>query len=122
MRQPIDSGSLTTLTGETVALSSSIAGAYRWTVGSTARLWLSNGAPTHLQVVAILDEQLGMPAILLPWALAPAHSTAPMPDVVYLAVASGIDTPAVAADLARLGVQPVPRSSISPPWMRSSTA
>jgi putative ABC transport system permease protein len=108
MRQPIDSGSLTTLTGDTVALSSSIAEAHSWTVGSTAQLWLSNGAPTHLQVVAILDEQLGLPAVLLPWALAPAHSTAPIPDVVYVALRAGIDTPHVAADLARLGVQPVP--------------
>jgi hypothetical protein len=121
MRQLIDSGSLTTLTGETVALSSSIAEAHGWSVGSTARLWLSNGAPTHLQVVAILDEQLGMPAICCH-----GHWRLIIRPHIYLMSSTSQWRQASTLQSWRQTLQgsaysPCPRSSISPHWMPSST-
>jgi putative ABC transport system permease protein len=51
----------------------------------------------ELEVVAILQDRLGLPSILLPWTMAAAHSSAPMADIVYVAVDWGADVSAIEA-------------------------
>jgi putative ABC transport system permease protein len=108
MRLPIAAGSVASLTGDTVALSTLVADAHGWTVGSTAHLWLSDGALVALRVVAVTEDRLGMPAVLLPWAQARAHSTTPVPDVVYLATAPDAGPVTVEATLDSDSAQVLP--------------
>lgn len=88
-------GTLTDLTGDTVAVSDSMAGEHGWRLGDAAMVWLGDGAPVRLRIVAILDDRLGLPAMLLPWSIATAHSGMPVPDAVYLAPRAGADPAAV---------------------------
>ncbi|MDH2424356.1 ABC transporter permease [Sphaerisporangium sp. TRM90804] len=103
LRLPPRSGSFGDLTGETVAVSSSMAAGHGWKVGDRAGLWLNDGAQSSPRVVAVLDDRLGMPDVLLPWSLAAAHSAVPLPDSVYLALAPGADRAAVEAAVVPLG-------------------
>jgi putative ABC transport system permease protein len=108
MRLPIAAGSMASLTGDTVALSTLVADTHGWTVGSTAQLWLSDGALVALRVVAVTEDRLGMPAVLLPWAQAKAHSTTPVPDAVYLATAPDADPSTVEASFDSDSAQVLP--------------
>lgn len=101
---PLAGGSLTNLTGDAVAVSTSVADMHGWAIGTQASLWLSDGAPARLRVVAILADRLGLPTILLPWALASAHSATPLPDAIYLTPQPGTDQAAIASAAQTWGV------------------
>ncbi|GIG86304.1 FtsX-like permease family protein [Plantactinospora endophytica] len=103
LRLPVVDGSLDGLAGETVAVSARLAGSSGWTVGDRAELWLGDGTRASLRVVAVLDDRLGLPDALLPWSLATAHTSVPLPDSVYLGLAPGADPAAVEAAVAPLG-------------------
>jgi putative ABC transport system permease protein len=107
-RLQVATGRLADLTGHTVALSRTIADANGWTVGTQADLWLGDGAQVRLRVVATLEDRLGLPAVLLPWTLASAHSTLPLPDAVYLASAPGTNQADIDRTVRPLGGQMVP--------------
>ncbi|GAA4473634.1 hypothetical protein GCM10023170_094970 [Phytohabitans houttuyneae] len=108
LRLPVATGSLDGLTGDTVAVTRSVAGAHGWTVGSHAALWLGDGAAVRLRVVATLHDRLGLPTVLLPWRLAAAHSALPVPDAVYIGLSGGGTRDALRAAVAPLGGTVVP--------------
>ncbi|TNH29684.1 FtsX-like permease family protein [Micromonospora orduensis] len=58
-------GSLTDLRADTVALSATQASASGWRVGDTARLWLGDGTPTELRVIALYGRGLGFGDVTL---------------------------------------------------------
>ncbi|WP_035735945.1 ABC transporter permease [Glycomyces arizonensis] len=99
LRVPVADGSFTGLEGRTVAVAASIADAHGWGVGDRGRLWLGDGAVVELRIAAVFTDRLGLPDYFLPWHLATAHSTAPLPDTLYLAF-SGEAGPAAAATAA----------------------
>ena len=59
-------GSLAELHGDTVAVSRLQASSSGWQVGDQAELWLGDGTPVNLRVVAIYDRGLGFGDVLLP--------------------------------------------------------
>ncbi|WP_329424003.1 FtsX-like permease family protein [Streptosporangium sp. NBC_01495] len=93
---PVSAGSLAELTGTaTVALSRSMGLA----VGRRMTLWLGDGALVRLRVVAVFDDRMGLPTVLLPWPMVAAHSAVPLPDAVYLSLAPGASVDAVVRPL-----------------------
>ncbi|GAA0999524.1 ABC transporter permease [Acrocarpospora macrocephala] len=91
LRLPVTAGSAAGLTGDTVAVSQSLAEAHGWRVGTKAALWLGDGALVLPRVVATFRDRLGLPAVLLPWTTLHEHSSVPLPDAVYLALAPGAE-------------------------------
>ena len=59
-------GSLTELRGDTVAVSRLQASSSGWRVGEQAAMWLGDGTPVSLRVIAIYDRGLGFGDVLLP--------------------------------------------------------
>jgi putative ABC transport system permease protein len=94
-----------------VAVSRSVADAHSWTVGSTAELWLGDGALVRLRVVATLHDRFGLPTVLLPWQLASAHSARPVPDAIYIGVGPGTESTALRENVGVLGGTVVPTSA-----------
>ena len=111
LRLPTVTGTLADLNGEAVAVTRSVADAHGWTVGSTAELWLGDGAPVRLRVVATLHDRIGLPTVLLPWRLASAHSALPAPDAVYIGLAPGAQSTALRKKVGALGGTVVPTSA-----------
>ncbi|MDY7085508.1 MAG: FtsX-like permease family protein [Actinomycetota bacterium] len=60
-------GSLSALTGDTIAVSSSAG----WKVGDEAEMWLGDGTPVKRKVVAVYDRGLGFGDVLLPYVSGP---------------------------------------------------
>ena len=108
LRLPLTAGTLADLTSDTVAVSRSMAEAHGWAIGTQADLWLGDGAPVRLRVVATLEDGLGLPAVLLPWSMASAHAALPLPDAIYLALAPAADPAAINNAVRPLGGQLVP--------------
>jgi putative ABC transport system permease protein len=90
---PLVDGDLAALTGtDTVAVPPG-----RWRVGDTAELWLGDATPVRLRVVAVFARQLDLgETVLLPSALRDGH-TRPLAGTVYLRLAPGTPSGAVAA-------------------------
>jgi putative ABC transport system permease protein len=95
LRLPLLAGSLVALTGDTVAVSASMAADHGWRLGRTASLRLGDGAPVEPRIVAVVDDRLGLPEVFLPWTLARAHAATPVPDAIYLALAPHTDPAAI---------------------------
>ncbi|MEU0964231.1 ABC transporter permease [Streptomyces sp. NPDC005917] len=68
-------GSLSGLTGATVAVSSEVAGPRDGELGSRVRLFLGDGAPVEAKVVAVYDRGLGFGPVVLSHDLAAGHTT-----------------------------------------------
>jgi putative ABC transport system permease protein len=69
----VGKGDLADLRGRTVAMSSMMAGGHH--VGDTLRVWLGDGTPVALRLVAVYKRGLGFGDYLLPWEVAGAHTT-----------------------------------------------
>ncbi|NUP50626.1 MAG: ABC transporter permease [Catenulispora sp.] len=66
----------------TIALSSAVS--HDTKVGDTKDLWLGDGTPVTLKVVALYDRGLGFGDVLLPRALVAAHATSQLDDYVLV--------------------------------------
>lgn len=98
-RRGVQAGSLADLRGDTVAVSNAHAGTYGWRLGKQIDGRLADGAPVHLRVVAILDDALGSPDVLLPLDLVLPHQATALADSVQVTVRDGADPTQVAAAL-----------------------
>jgi putative ABC transport system permease protein len=98
-RRGVRAGSLAELRGETVAASAASAGMYGWRLGGRVDGWLADGTRVRPRVVAILDDTLGAPEVLLPLDLVLPHQAAPLADSVHVTVRDGADPDEVAAAL-----------------------
>jgi putative ABC transport system permease protein len=89
------------------------AGSAGWSVGDTASLWLGDGMPVKLRVVAIYDRGLGFGDIVLNRETLAGHTASDVDDLVLVRAAAGTDLGALAArypgsevvDTGRLGAE-----------------
>ncbi|MBE1486300.1 FtsX-like permease family protein [Plantactinospora soyae] len=96
----VRSGSLGDLRGDTVAVSSSQAESSDWRLGGDARLWLGDGTPVTLRVVAIYDRGWGFGDITLNSETLTGHTVTGLDDRVLIRTAPGADVGAALAKLA----------------------
>jgi putative ABC transport system permease protein len=80
----VQSGSLTSLAGDTIAVSSTLAGDAHLRVGAILHARLADLTPALLRVGAIYQRSAGLADILLPMPLAEAHAAVVLDSVVYL--------------------------------------
>ncbi|MEU2771943.1 ABC transporter permease [Streptomyces sp. NPDC007162] len=73
-------GSLSSLTGATVAVSSEVAGPRDARLGARIRLFLGDGTPVSARVVAVYDRGLGFGPVVLSHDLAAGHTTTGLDD------------------------------------------
>ena len=78
------SGSLSNLRGDAVAVSTQSAREWGWRTGERVHLWLGDGTPTTLRVVAQFTRPLGFGEVVLPRALVEGHVTQPLDDAVFV--------------------------------------
>jgi putative ABC transport system permease protein len=96
-RRGVQAGSLAELRGSVVAVSNAHAATYGWRLGERIDSRLADGTPVRLRVVAILEDALGTPEVLLPLDLALPHQNPALVDSVLVAVRDGNDPAQVAA-------------------------
>jgi putative ABC transport system permease protein len=77
-------GSLNDLRGATVAVSTVQAGSSGWSVGDTASLWLGDGTPVRLRVVAIYERGLGFGDVTLNRETLAGHTASTVDDMVLI--------------------------------------
>ncbi|MCG7208185.1 FtsX-like permease family protein [Streptomyces arenae] len=77
-------GSLSALTGATIAVSSEVAGPRDAGPGDRVRLFLGDGAPVTALVVAVYDRGLGFGPVVLSHDLAAGHTTTDLDDSVLV--------------------------------------
>jgi putative ABC transport system permease protein len=82
----VRSGSINDLHGDAVAVSSRDTGIH---VGGTLRLWLGDGTPVSLRVVATYGRGLGLGDLIMPLDLVAAHVDDPLDDTVLVRAAPG---------------------------------
>lgn len=80
----VTAGSLADLGGATVAVSERRARKLGWTLGDHVSLWLGNGTPVRLRLVAVFDRPLGFGEIVLPRAVVAAHVAKPLDDAIFV--------------------------------------
>ncbi|MFV2174929.1 FtsX-like permease family protein [Actinomadura sp. LOL_016] len=97
----VTSGSLADLREGTVAVSSSQAGTSGWKVGGDARLWLGDGTPVTLKVVAIYERSFGFGDVTLADATLAGHTATGLDDHVLVGSAPGADVGPALAELAK---------------------
>ncbi|GAA1674904.1 hypothetical protein GCM10009745_17500 [Kribbella yunnanensis] len=86
------SGSLTALTGNTVAVSKEMAGFEHYRVGGEVPVTFLDRTTVKLKIVAIVPDSFGInPSFLLPMELARAHAPKAQPEVMYVLPAAGTD-------------------------------
>jgi putative ABC transport system permease protein len=86
----VTSGSLDRLHGDAVAVGVERAKQLGWAVGDRVALWLGDGTPARLRVVATYDRPLGFGDVVLPRALAAVHVTDALDDAVFVRGAPGV--------------------------------
>ncbi len=96
----VQAGNLAGLTGPTVAIGSSLAGAEDAGVGDPVRLTLGDGTPVEAEVVAVYDRELGFGPVVLSPELAEGHRTT---DLAQRLLVRTDGTAATADRLAALG-------------------
>ncbi|MGW2338642.1 FtsX-like permease family protein [Streptomyces sp. NPDC001685] len=102
----VRSGNLEALDGKnTVAVSASLAGAAGWEVGDRARLWLGDGTPVTLRVVAVYDRGFGFGDVTLGKATLAGHTRTSLDDHVLVRTADGASAAEVSAALDRVARQ-----------------
>jgi putative ABC transport system permease protein len=102
----LQAGSLTSLTGSTIAVSSTLASHADIRVGTILTARLADLSPARLRVGAIYQRALGLGDIVLPLPLAEAHAAVVLDSAVFV---SG--PPAIGAALAQL-VRSVPGTAV----------
>jgi putative ABC transport system permease protein len=113
----VRSGSLAGLHGSTVALSADTARAMGAEVGSRVNLWLGDGTPVGLTVVAVYRRGLGFAPVTLPHDLVAGHVTERLDSLVLIRLgadrAAGATTDAALRELASryAGTQLLDRAS-----------
>jgi putative ABC transport system permease protein len=95
----LTSGSLTGLTGSTVALPDRVASKIGRGVGSSIKMTLGDGAPVDLRVVATFAAERGYESIVLPAELVAAHTTDRLAKQILVRAEPGAD---ISTALARL--------------------
>jgi len=93
-------GSLNDLHGDSFALSATAAHDHGWRAGDTVQVWMDDGRPAALKLVAVISDGIPVHAVL-PRALAAQHVRDLVDGAVYVKVGPGADSGAVAADLQR---------------------
>ncbi len=95
-------GSLSDLHGDTVAVGTRLARQLGWAVGDRVRLWLGDGTPVRLRVVALFRRPLGFGQVVVPVGLAEQHVSDPRADAILVSDAAGGRPGEVRAGLERL--------------------
>ncbi|MEZ7003608.1 FtsX-like permease family protein [Streptomyces sp. AD55] len=97
----VTSGNLADLRGrETVAVSSSQADTSGWEVGSKARMWLGDGTPVTLEVVAVYSRGFGFGDVTLTNETLAGHTASGLNDHVLVRSAPGADVEPALTELA----------------------
>jgi putative ABC transport system permease protein len=97
----VSEGSMTDLRGSSLAADARLARQLGWHLGDRLRLWLGDGSPVQLRLVALFDRPLGFGRVVVPRVVAAGHVTDRLDDAVFVADAHG-RSGRVAAELARL--------------------
>jgi putative ABC transport system permease protein len=110
----LTSGSLTGLTGDSVALPEYVADKIDRGVGSKISMTLGDGTPVTLQVVATFAAERGYESIILPASLVAAHTTDGLTKQILIRSAPGADVRPALAKLAAAhpGVQVADRDTL----------
>ncbi|GAA4145651.1 FtsX-like permease family protein [Actinomadura keratinilytica] len=87
----VTSGSLAALGPGTVAVSSSQADTSGWKIGGKAKLWLGDGTPVTLKVVAVYERNLGFGDVTLSNATLAGHTATGLDDHVLVRSAPNAD-------------------------------
>lgn len=95
----VRSGSLAALREGTVAVSTARADAAGWRLGDEAQLWLGDGTPVTLRVVALYERGWGFGEVTLHTGTLAGHTVTGLDDQVLIRTAPGAD--GALADLAR---------------------
>ncbi len=98
----VGAGSLAELQGATFAADSRLARRLGWHVGDRVGLWLGDGTPAKLRLVALFHRPLGFGAVVVPRTVVAGHVTDPLDDAVFVSGAPGAEDATVAAGLARM--------------------
>ncbi|MFB4306837.1 FtsX-like permease family protein [Actinomadura sp. GTD37] len=96
----VRSGRLADLRGGTVAVSASAADSAGWKVGKDAKLWLGDGTPVTLRVVAIYDRNFGFGDVTLANETLAGHTASGLDDRVLIRTAPGANAAGALAGLA----------------------
>jgi putative ABC transport system permease protein len=96
----VRSGSLAELRVSTVAVSTTLADSAGWELGEDARLWLGDGAPVTLRIVALYDRGWGFGDVTLDTETLTGHTATGLDDHVLIRTTPGADVAAGLADLA----------------------
>jgi putative ABC transport system permease protein len=80
----VTAGSLSNLRGATVAVSHRRAHKLGWKLGEHVSLWLGDGTPVRLRVVALFDRPLGFAEVVLPRGTVAAHVARPLDDTIFV--------------------------------------
>ncbi len=84
------SGSLADLRGNAVAVSTQSGREWGWRTGDRVHVWLGDGTPATLRVVAQYTRPLGFGDVVLPRKLVERHVTQPLDDAVFVAGKPGV--------------------------------
>lgn len=98
----VQEGSLRHLTDDAIAVSREIEDLQKWKLGDKVDLWLSDGKPATLRIVAIYTLSRGFGDFVLPGKLVVAHSLNGLASSVFVQNQSGGDVSAAANSLAEL--------------------
>jgi putative ABC transport system permease protein len=84
-------GSLAELRSDTMAVSETQASAAGWKLGDNARLWLGDGTPVTLRVIAIYDRGWGFGDVTLHTEALAGHTATGLDDRVLIRTSPGAD-------------------------------
>ncbi|MFJ5208910.1 FtsX-like permease family protein [Streptomyces nigra] len=102
----VRSGDLEALAAkDTVAVSTALAGSAGWEAGDRAHLWLGDGTPVTLRVVAVYDRGFGFGDVTLGKATLAGHTRTGLDDHVLVRTAADASPAEVSAALAALARQ-----------------
>jgi putative ABC transport system permease protein len=93
-------GNLADLRGDSVAVSLIEASQLGWKFGQTVTLWLGDGTPAQVRVVALYDRGLGFGDLTLPQTLIAGHTRTALDDQILVRTAPGADADAALGALA----------------------
>jgi putative ABC transport system permease protein len=80
----VGAGSLAALRGASLAADAHLARHLGWHLGDRVRLWLGDGSPVRLRVVAVYHRSLGFGEIVVPRDAVAGHVTEPLDDDVFV--------------------------------------
>jgi putative ABC transport system permease protein len=111
----VSAGSLASVRGASFAADSRLARQLGWGLGDRVGLWLGDGSPVELRLVALFRRPLGFGQVVLPRGVTAGHVSDPLDTAVFVTAEPGASEAAVAADLQGLadvdaGVQVLTRS------------